>query len=294
MCIVILSSSTCRHTQRYSVTQSNPLSTMPTTHAEAKGVRRRSQVAQQEHDAKDLSGHSSSTDDGLSSSAHQRSHTLFQHVSSPHLDIEPNHAGIPEEDDEDEENAYHFGDEQHQSGSGVGSGRPIEFQDYVKVMRKYPGYRYYFVSHLCQHIGDWFVRIASLLIVEELSTEKSEGSSLAHLTLSTLLPRAFFAQIGGILSDNFDRRKLMIIMDIMSGVVVLGYLLAIQYKSLSILYAVTTVRSAIGSAYYPVTTGMVPLLIPNVRDLQLAVTMNSWAWCSMAIVGGSIAGAATT
>jgi len=103
-----------------------------------------------------------------------------------------------------------------------------------------------------------------------------------------------FAQVGGYLADRYDRRKLMIAMDAIAGVAVLGYLVAIQRKSLDLVFAATMVRSAIGAAYYPVTTGIVPLLVPNGgRDLQYAVTMNGYAWSVMAILGGAIAGAGT-
>ena len=175
------------------------------------------------------------------------------------------------------------------------SGAEVSFswRDYCQVLVRYPMFRAYLLSHICQHVGDWFVRIACLLIVQELSGKK-EGTALAHLVLSVLLPKTIFAQVGGVLADRFDRRRLMIIMDLLSGVVVLGYIAAVRQRSLPLVYAVSMVRSMIGSAYYPVTTGIVPLLVPNVRDLQFAVTMNSWAWSIMAIVGGSLAGSITS
>lgn len=164
------------------------------------------------------------------------------------------------------------------------------FSDYCGVLVRYPMFRWYLISHICQHMGDIFVRIASLLVVEEIS---SKGSALSNLILSVMVPKVIFAQLGGYLADNYDRRKLMVIMDVLSGVVVIGYLAAVQRQSLDILYVITMLRSAIGSAYYPVTTGLVPLLIPNARDLQLAVTVNGWAWSGMALTGGLLAGSAT-
>ena len=163
-------------------------------------------------------------------------------------------------------------------------------KDYYRVMKQYPMYRAYFFSHVCQNMGDWFVRIASILVVEQLN---SSGKTLGHLTLSVLLPKAIFAQVGGLISDKFDRRNSMIVLDIISGVVVLGYLLAIYYESLEMIYFVSAVRSSLGATYYPITTGIVPLLVDNVQDLQLAVTLNSWAWGFTSIIGGLVAGSIT-
>jgi MFS family permease len=168
--------------------------------------------------------------------------------------------------------------------------RPITFGDYFSVLYRYPMYRAYLLSHLCQHTGNWFVRIASILIVEELAEPVHKGEVLSVMTLCRLLPNAVFAQVGGVLADQLDRRNLMIILDVMAGFVVLGYLLAIQQHSLPLFYGVTILRSACDATYFPVTVGIVPLLVSEPRDLQCAVTMNGWAWSIMAILGGVIAG----
>eukprot|EP00584_Thalassiosira_punctigera_P016081 CAMPEP_0172564856 /NCGR_PEP_ID=MMETSP1067-20121228/105955_1 /TAXON_ID=265564 ORGANISM="Thalassiosira punctigera, Strain Tpunct2005C2" /NCGR_SAMPLE_ID=MMETSP1067 /ASSEMBLY_ACC=CAM_ASM_000444 /LENGTH=626 /DNA_ID=CAMNT_0013355629 /DNA_START=283 /DNA_END=2163 /DNA_ORIENTATION=- len=167
---------------------------------------------------------------------------------------------------------------------GAGS----SWNDYRGVWHRYPYYRLYFLSHICQHMGDWFVRIASLLVVKELAAK--EGSGLAHLVLANVLPKAFFSSMGGVLADNFDRRHLMMAIDVASGVVTLGFLLALRYRSLPLIYLVSSLRSVLGSLYYPATTGMVALLVDGPRDLLLANTMNSWAWSTMAILGGVLAG----
>ena len=175
--------------------------------------------------------------------------------------------------------------------------------DYVTVLEKYPAYRVYLLSHMCQNLGDWFVRIASILIVEELASAAAStsdnnnnnnngtGKALSYVTLARLIPNAIFAQVGGILADRFDRRHIMICIDILSGIVVLGYLIAIQYQSLNMFYIITSIRSALSATYYPATQGIVPLLVHgNPHDLQMAVTMNSWAWGLCAIIGGLLAG----
>jgi MFS family permease len=168
-----------------------------------------------------------------------------------------------------------------------GGGR---WHDYRRVWDRYPCYRWYLLAHVCQHVGDWFVRVASLLVVERLS---STGSALAHLVWAVMLPKTLVAPLGGYLADRYDRRHLMIALDVSGAVVVLGYLVAIQKESLPLLYLTTVFRSSLTSLYYPATTGIVPLLVPNAADLQLAVTMNGWAWATMAVLGGTLAGTAT-
>jgi hypothetical protein len=196
--------------------------------------------------------------------------------------------------------------------------------NYIDLLVRNSNYRWYYVSHLLQNIGDWFVRIASVLVVLQLSSSEETattktGSSLAYLILSYMIPKTVFSQVGGVLSDSMDRRSLMIYLDLLSGVVVLGFLVAVHRQSLAWLYWITSLRSVLESIYYPITTGLVPLLVVSVAshqnsnldlddnnhnhdhnndhdhssDLQLATTLNTFAWSTMAMVGGILAGSAS-
>lgn len=48
--------------------------------------------------------------------------------------------------------------------------------------------------------------------------------------------------------------------------------------------------SSCTATYFPATSGIVPMMVPDLRDLQIAVTMNSWAWSILTIFGGVFAG----
>lgn len=210
----------------------------------------------------------------------RRSSTVLpEHSNTSHPIIEDD---FRQEDENDNGN-----DNLDSGGSSTG------FREYASVLYRHPDYRAYLGSHLCQNLGDHFVRIANVLVVEEFAS--GSGSALAHATLARLLPNAVFALLGGILADRLDRRRLMITTDCVSGTVVLGYLLAIQYESLPLIYGVTILRSALSATYYPSASGILPDLVrgdseSNRRDLQLAVTLNSWAWGGSVIIGGLFAG----
>ena len=181
------------------------------------------------------------------------------------------------------------------------SNRRITVWNYIDLLQRNSNYRWYYVSHLLQNLGDWFVRIASVLVVQQLSPEGTTGSSLAYLILCYMIPKTLFSQLGGVLSDTMDRRWLMIYIDLLSGIVVLGFLMAVHRQSLPWLYWITSLRSVLESIYYPITTGLVPLLVVSsndntsnhdqyVSDLQLTTTLTTFAWSTMAMVGGILAG----
>lgn len=71
------------------------------------------------------------------------------------------------------------------------------------------------VTYLCS-IGDWL----SLLALTGLLTKLTEGYqaqsfAFAGVVLTQLLPGLLFAPLGGLLADRFDRRKIMVICDVL-------------------------------------------------------------------------------
>jgi hypothetical protein len=55
----------------------------------------------------------------------------------------------------------------------------------------------------------------------------------------------------------------MILLDILSGLELVGYLIAIRFESIPIVHVSTMFRSgALGAAYYPIKMSILPMLIP--------------------------------
>lgn len=78
-----------------------------------------------------------------------------------------------------------------------------------------PFRRLWGVTYLCS-LSDWL----SLLALTGLATKLTEGYTaesfaFAGVVLTQLLPGLLFAPIGGILADRFDRRKIMVICDVL-------------------------------------------------------------------------------
>mmetsp|Transcript_13227 Transcript_13227/g.32146 ORF Transcript_13227/g.32146 Transcript_13227/m.32146 type:complete len:575 (-) Transcript_13227:46-1770(-) len=155
----------------------------------------------------------------------------------------------------------------------------------IKVNRNY---RLYLCSHLCQHTGDWFVQVASLIAIEQLVPDS--GTAISILVATEMIPMILLASFGGALADRFDRRKLMIALDGWNAAVAFLYLLALHYRSATLLYIVSFMRNSVVAIYEPVTRSIVPLLVGSDDELKCAMTMNGIAWASTLAVGGTLAG----
>lgn len=154
----------------------------------------------------------------------------------------------------------------------------LAIYDYLNLLRYNRNYRLYLLSHCMQHIGDWFIRIAVLLSVERLAPDSS--SSISIVVLCKVLPEVFITPFGGVISDRFDRRKLMMALDSIAAFSTLGFILAYRSGDVHNLFFVTALRSSIVSLYEPVTKAIFPMFMNDPEDLKRAATLNGSVWVS--------------
>jgi dTMP kinase len=71
------------------------------------------------------------------------------------------------------------------------------------------------VTYLCS-IGDWLSLLALTGLVTKLTAGyQAQSFAFAGVVLTQLLPGLLFAPLGGLLADRFDRRKVMVICDVL-------------------------------------------------------------------------------
>lgn len=104
--------------------------------------------------------------------------------------------------------------------SNVGAGPPAQSNASIthrarSVLAIQPFRRLWGVTYLCS-IGDWL----SLLALAGLATKLTDGYqaqsfAFAGVVLTQLLPGLLFAPLGGLFADRFDRRKVMVVCDVL-------------------------------------------------------------------------------
>lgn len=160
--------------------------------------------------------------------------------------------------------------------------------EYITLLQRNPRYRLYLLSHACQHMGDWYIRIASLLALDRLAPDSATAISV--LVIVKAVPHAILPHMGGALADSIDRRKVMIALDVLGALVTLGFIIAIQTNSLPGFYAVVALRATVHSLYEPSTKSIVPMIVSDHQDLKRAMTVNGIVWAFMVTIGGIVAG----
>ena len=84
--------------------------------------------------------------------------------------------------------------------------------EYITLLRSNPNYRNLWLGSVVSQLGDWFNLIAAAGLISRLT---ESGLAVSSLFLARFLPLFLFSPVAGVLADRFDRRKIMIISDLL-------------------------------------------------------------------------------
>jgi MFS family permease len=160
---------------------------------------------------------------------------------------------------------------------------------YWRLLRRNRDFRLLYFGSLISLGGDWFLTVALLDLVLQL-TGSATLASLMLLCQS--LPIFLVTPIAGRAVDKLDRRKLMILVDVMRAGACLLPLFARTSALLPFAYAGVIIIS-IGSAYFePASQSALPNIVAP-EELSAANVLMGSTWGTMLAVGAGIGGAVT-
>jgi MFS family permease len=160
---------------------------------------------------------------------------------------------------------------------------------YWRLLRHNRDFRLLYIGALISLGGDWFLTVALLDLVLQL-TGSATLASLMLLCQS--LPIFFFTPIAGHVIDRVDRRKLMIAVDIMRTGACLLPLLARTPALLPFAFA-GVIAISIGSAYFePASQAALPNIVAP-EELGPANVLMGSTWGTMLAAGAAIGGLVT-
>jgi MFS family permease len=134
--------------------------------------------------------------------------------------------------------------------------------------------------------GDWFTTVALLGLVLDLT-----GSALnaGMILAASILPQFLLAPIAGSFADRFDRRRLMVVTDLVRMVLALGMLLVRTPETVWIGLFCLAGMSALSAFFQPASGASLPNLVAP-EDLAAANTLTSASWGTMLAVGAALGG----
>src|SRR5688500_431906 len=141
--------------------------------------------------------------------------------------------------------------------------KPATFRNLLRDATFSRLYRAILVSSL----GDWVGFVAVVALVTRVG--EGSGFAVSGVMLARLLPSLVFGPFAGVLIDRFDRKKLMVIADVVRGV---GYASLPLWPNLPWILGMSFLIECLSLLWTPARDAMIPSLVPR-RQLNNANTI---------------------
>jgi MFS family permease len=157
---------------------------------------------------------------------------------------------------------------------------------YLALLEENPEYRKLYYGQIVSLLGDWFEYIAVQTLVFELT---NSGLAAGLAIIASTLPSFFLIPLAGSVADRFDRRKIMIAMDLVRAGLALSLLLVRTADQIWMVYVFQTLSVLFASFFNPALNAAVPNLVRR-DQLLTANALTGATWGTMLAIGSLIGG----
>jgi MFS family permease len=142
------------------------------------------------------------------------------------------------------------------------------------------------LGQLISIIGDWVLVIALPFYTYNLT-----GSALASggMFIVSTLPRLLLGSVAGVFVDRWDRKRTMIVADLLRVLLTLALFLVQSRDWLWLIYASAFLESVVSQFFNPAKSAVIPLLV-NEKDLLTANSLNGLSDALTRLVGSALGG----
>ncbi len=145
----------------------------------------------------------------------------------------------------------------------------------IRAALGYPAFRFLLAGLAVSQIGDWLYNFALVSLVYQ-RTGSITWAGVA--TGARVVPMVVLGPVGGVIADRFDRRRVMVVSDLLRLLLMLGLAL-VAVTGLPIVFApvIAALATAAGTPYLACVSGSTPRLVrdgdlPGANAARSAVT----------------------
>ncbi|MBW4437518.1 MAG: MFS transporter [Pleurocapsa minor GSE-CHR-MK-17-07R] len=137
---------------------------------------------------------------------------------------------------------------------------------------RFPAFRWMFMAQAVSFIGSWMQLAAISWHIYELT---GDAAALGLVGLVRVVPIILLSLFGGVVADAYDRRKLMIVVSLLMGVIacVMAVFTFSGGATVGLLYLLTAALSAVSAFDKPAWQALMPNLVPR-EYMSSAVRVN--------------------
>jgi len=169
----------------------------------------------------------------------------------------------------------------------AGATEPKAKRSLMDALRDNPEWRRLYFARTISLVGNW---LNTLAIVHLLGGgEHGTAMALALVFVLKQVPVTFFGPAAGVVADRYQRRRIMLVADLLSAALVLGFLVAEPGGSHVYIYVLTLLQIGVVTFFDPAYRASVPDLV-RPDDLISANALSAVTWSITFAVGTALGG----
>src|SRR5512137_2925841 len=167
--------------------------------------------------------------------------------------------------------------------------RVAHLNPYRALLSGNRNYRLLWLGQIVSQLGDWFNSVAVYALLLEMT---GTATSVALMIIVQFLPMAVIGPVAGVVVDRVDRRRLMIVTDVLRGVLILVLLAVHRAEQVWLVYLVMGATVSATAFFEPARTAVIPNITSR-AELLTANALSSATWSAMLAIGAGAGGLVT-
>lgn len=156
----------------------------------------------------------------------------------------------------------------------------------VRQVLQNRNFRLLWSAQVISEIGDSLTNLSLFILVNRLT---GSTAAIAFLSIILLVPQVVFGLLSGVYVDRLDRKRIMIVSDLLRGLLVLGFVVVGSASQVWLIYLLGFLQASIGTFFIPAQSAMLPNIVPA-EGLVAANSLSQTSRTISLTVGGAAAG----
>ncbi len=148
-------------------------------------------------------------------------------------------------------------------------------------------FRFLWLGQIVSNFGDALTYLTLMLFINRLTG--GDTQAIAWLVIALALPTATIGLVAGVFVDRWDRKRVMVISDILRGFLTLGLVIAVSVNQLWLVYVLAFCHASVGAFFAPARSAVIPLIVPK-EGLLAANSLSQMSAVFFRVLGTAVAG----
>lgn len=159
----------------------------------------------------------------------------------------------------------------------------ISARDLLKIRN----FRLLWGGQIVSNFGDAVTQLTLVLYINRLTNGNTQA--IAGLLIALALPMATLGLVAGVFVDRWDRKRTMVVSDLLRGVLTMGFVAAAIWQQLWLIYVLAFLHATVSSFFGPARGAVIPLIVPK-DGLLAANSLSQTTMVFIRVLGTAVAG----